>query len=87
VFSSPPAFRPDVTLSEKQTETGTVLIVKDSGTGDMFRFGEIEQFIARQFDGMTPLEDIRRRTEERYGAALPADRWRAGATSTATSPV
>src|SRR5262249_17949764 len=35
------------------------------------RLKEVEYFIAQQFDGLTPLDEIRRRGEERFGASLP----------------
>jgi len=72
MMSSPPRLRDDLTVSQQDAAGGTVVIVKDPVSGDFFRFREAEHFIARQFDGATPLEVIRRRTEERFGAALPA---------------
>src|SRR5688572_13877353 len=68
-----PRFRSDLAVSEQQTAGGKVLIVKDPITGEFYRFREAERFLARQFDGATPLEVIRQRTEREFGAALPAE--------------
>jgi putative peptide zinc metalloprotease protein len=73
MMSSPPRLRDDLTVSQQEAADGTVVIVKDPVSGDFFRFHEAEHFIARQFDGETPLEVIRRRTEERFGAALSSE--------------
>lgn len=73
MISSPPRLRDDLTVSHQDAAGGTVVIVKDPVSGDFFRFREAEHFVARQFDGATPLEVIRRRTEERFGAALPSE--------------
>jgi len=69
----PPRLRSDLTVREEQTAGGTVSIVKDPLTGDFFRFRETERFIAQQCDGKTPLDVIRQRTEERFGATLAAE--------------
>lgn len=48
-------------------------VVKDPETGRFFRFKEIEHFIARQFDGVTPPETVRRRVEDVYKTPLSAE--------------
>ena len=70
MLSSPPKLRSDLIVRRQETANGTFFILKNPVTGDFFRFREAEQFIAQQFDGETPLEVVRRRTEEEFGAAL-----------------
>ena len=48
-------------------------VVKDPETGRFFRFKAIEHFIAKQFDGVTPSETIRRRVEDAYQTPLSAE--------------
>src|SRR5206468_1206138 len=43
---------------------------KDPAVGRFVRLKAPEYFIAQQFDGATPLEAIRRRGEEKFGASL-----------------
>jgi len=68
-----PKFRVDLTIRAQETDTGPIFVVKDSVSGDFFRLREIEHFITQQFDGDTPLEVVRQRTEERFGAPLPTE--------------
>ncbi len=68
--SSPPKLRNDLTVSEQPTDGETVFVVKVPVTGQFFRLREAEWFIARQCDGTTPVEMIRQRAEEKFGAAL-----------------
>jgi len=77
MIANAPRLRSDLTVSEQRTAGGLCVVVKDSLTGDFFRFGETEQFIARQCDGETPLEVIRQRTEQKFGATLPSQSLRA----------
>src|SRR5688572_3560504 len=72
VPASPPRLRRDLTVSYQQAAGTAVCVLKDPVSGRFFRFGELEQFIAEQLDGETPLEVVRQRTEARFGAALPA---------------
>src|SRR5438876_4645507 len=67
---SPPKLRSDLTVSHQQTAAGTVLVVKDPVSSDFFRFRAVEQFVARQLDGQTPLEAVRQRTEKEFGGSL-----------------
>ena len=45
-------------------------VIKDPAVGRFVRFKEPEFFIAQQFDGLTPFEEIRRRGEEQFGATF-----------------
>ncbi|HYG33881.1 MAG TPA: efflux RND transporter periplasmic adaptor subunit [Clostridia bacterium] len=65
-----PKLRSDLISSQQQSPEGIYFIIKDPATGEFFRFGEAEQFIARQLDGATPLEVARQRTEQRFEAPL-----------------
>jgi putative peptide zinc metalloprotease protein len=69
----PLQFRRDLVVSQHDTRTGTCFVIKDPATGRFFRFKAPEYFLAQQLDGITPLADIRRRVEERFGAALPQE--------------
>lgn len=62
--------RSDLVISQQETTAGTFFVVKDPATGRFFRFREPEHFIAQQLDGATPLEVIRQRVEEQFGAPL-----------------
>jgi hypothetical protein len=59
--SVPPKLRKDLAVSQQLTAEGKFFVVKDPVTGDFFRFGESERFIAEQFDGASgrshPAED------------------------------
>jgi putative peptide zinc metalloprotease protein len=72
VLAAPPKLRGDLTVSQQQAAGATVCVVKDPVSGKFFRFGELEQFIADQLDGETPLDMVRQRTEEAFRATLPA---------------
>src|SRR5262245_11679142 len=65
-----PKLRNDLTVSEQGTSADKVFIVKDSVRGQFFRLREPEYFIARQFDGATPVEVVRQRAEARFNAQL-----------------
>ena len=64
------SLRPDLVFSRQETDGGVVFVVKEPSSGRFFRIGEVEHFIARQFDGATPIETVRQRVEERFGASL-----------------
>lgn len=72
-ISPPPKFRGDLTISEQRTAGGTVFVVKDPLSGEFFRLGEAERFIAGQFDGTTSLDTVRDRVEARFGATVPTE--------------
>src|SRR5678816_2773271 len=65
-----PRLRADLVVSRQETPGGVVFVVKDPTVGRFVRFKEPEYFIARQFDGQTPLEEVRRRGETELGGAL-----------------
>ena len=46
------------------------MIVKDPASGRFYRFRPLERFLVLQFDGATPLEEIRRRTEQEFSGTL-----------------
>jgi putative peptide zinc metalloprotease protein len=65
-----PKLRDDLVIRSQATGTGTTIVVKDPAARRFFRFGEAEHFIAQQLDGITPLDEVRRRVEERFGQPL-----------------
>src|SRR5437660_6754128 len=67
-----PRLRSDLIVSRQELPTGVAYVIKDPVVGRFVRFKEIEYFIAQQFDGLTPIEEIRRRGEEQFGASLPS---------------
>src|SRR5256885_16373628 len=72
-ITSAPKLRIDLTVRRQETNGERFFILKDPVSSEFFRFGEAEQFIAQQFDGETPLEAVRKKTEEKFGATLPAE--------------
>lgn len=73
MMSSTPRLRSDLTVREYRTAAGLICVIKDPISGEFFRLREAEQFIAQQFDGETPLDVIRQRAEEKFGATVPAE--------------
>ena len=71
--SRPPRLRKDLIVCTQQTAHETSVIVKDPISRKFFRMGEVEQFIAEQLDGKTPLEAIRQSVEVRFGGELPME--------------
>jgi len=69
--SSPPRFRGDLASSQQVTPEGVVFVVKDPIRERFYRLPEEAHFIAEQLDGETPLEVVRRRTEEKFHTSLP----------------
>jgi multidrug resistance efflux pump len=69
--SSLPRFRGDLATSQQATAEGVVFVLKDPVADRFYRLPEEAHFIASQLDGETPLEVVRRRTEEKFGAPLP----------------
>jgi len=69
---SPPSlkFRSNLTISRQGAGGESTFVVKDPATGRFFRLRETEYFIAHQLDGSTPLDVVRQRVEEKFGAAL-----------------
>jgi multidrug resistance efflux pump len=68
-----PALRGDLRISPQRTDEGTIFVIKDPIARRFFRFGEVEHFIARQLDGVTPLENIPQRLERELGVTAPAE--------------
>ena len=68
--SAPPRLRSDLTIRQQETKGGPSFVLKDKVSGRFYRLREAEYFIARQFDGSTPLETIRQRAEAEFGASL-----------------
>ena len=73
MIAAAPRLRRDLTVSRLETANGGFLIVKHPVSGRFYRFREAERFITEQLDGETPLDVIRERTEEKFGASLGAD--------------
>ncbi|HEV8260079.1 MAG TPA: PqqD family peptide modification chaperone [Burkholderiales bacterium] len=65
-----PRFRSDLEVSEQRAGEATVFVLKEPSSGRIFRLPEVAYFIARQLDGQSAPEDIRRKVEEKYGDAL-----------------
>src|SRR2546427_11391093 len=66
-----PKFRSDVIVTRHEDVTNAPFVAKDPRTTQFFRFREAEHFIVSQLDGATPLDVVRQKTEERFGATLP----------------
>ena len=64
-----PKLRSDLVMSRQ----GGFVVVKDPAAGRFFRFGEVDHFIASQFDGSTSVGEIRERTRQKFGAAPTPD--------------
>src|SRR5213594_3354916 len=77
MIPSPPKLRSDLIVRRQETANGTVFIIKNPDSGLFFRFREAEQFIAQQFAGETPLQAVRQRAEEEFGATLEHETLRA----------
>jgi putative peptide zinc metalloprotease protein len=71
--NSPPKLRPDLTIIEQRLAGDVISVVKDPITGEFFRLGEAERFIAQQLDGSTPVEVVRQRVEEKFETSLPRE--------------
>jgi putative peptide zinc metalloprotease protein len=68
--STLPKLRGDLTVSAQTTASGRFYVIKDPVTGRFFRLREAEGYITQQLDGETPLDAIRARVQERFGAQL-----------------
>ena len=71
LIASLPRFRGDLAASQQATADGVVFVVKDPVRERFYRLPEEAHFIARQLDGETPLEVVRRRTEQKFHTSLP----------------
>src|SRR5258706_10888482 len=65
-----PKLRSDLIISRHETVSGSSFIVKEPDSGNFFRFGEVEHFVAQQFDGRTALDVVQKRVEENFQAEL-----------------
>src|SRR5213593_4822996 len=65
-----PKLRDELVLSWQGPAGSSSLVVKDPSTARYFRFGETEALIVQSLDGAVPLQAIRRKAEERFGASL-----------------
>src|SRR5258707_5505521 len=70
MVASPPRLREDLIISRQELPGGVVYVIKDPAVGRFVRFKEPEFFIAQQFDGVTPFQEIQRRGEEHFGATI-----------------
>jgi multidrug resistance efflux pump len=65
--------RTDLLVSRHGEEERSFFVFKDPASERFFRFGETEHFITEQLDGATPVETVRQRVEERFGATLSVE--------------
>ncbi len=65
-----PKLRSDLVVSQQESPTGSVYVIKDPVAGRFFQFRAAEFFIVQQFDGRTESSEICRRSEEKLGATL-----------------
>src|ERR1051325_12174881 len=72
-MNTPIGLRKDLVVSRHQQRDGVSYIIKDPATGRFFRIGEVEHFLAERLDGVTPLEQIRKATEETFGAHIRSE--------------
>lgn len=68
-----PRLRSDLTISQQVTPEGVIFVFKDPLQNQFYRFPAEAHFIATQLDGKTGLEDIRKRTEEKFASSLPPE--------------
>jgi hypothetical protein len=61
--------RSGLEVSEQRAGEATVYVVKDPASGRIFRLPATAYFIARQLDGGTAPDEIRKRVEKEFGAA------------------
>ena len=65
-----PKLRSDLRVSQQGVADDATVVVKDPATGRFFRLRQAEQFIAQQLDGSAPLDVIKQRFEQKFGAPL-----------------
>src|SRR5438128_4360321 len=65
-----PKLRSDLRVSPQGVAEDATFVVKDPATGRFFRLRQAEQFIAQQLDGSAPLDVIKQRFEQKFGAPL-----------------
>jgi len=67
-----PKFRTDLIVSRQARNGESVFVIKDPVTRQFFRLQEADYYIARQLDGATDLETVRRRIEQKFESPLAA---------------
>jgi len=72
-MTAAPKLRGDLVIRPQASGNATTVVVKDPAARRFFRFGEVEHFVAQQLDGVTPLDVVRRRVEDRFGQPLPEE--------------
>jgi len=65
-----PKLRGDLVVSQQESPSGTIYVIKDPAAHRFFQFRAPEFFIVQQFDGRTETAEIRRRSEEKFGATV-----------------
>ncbi|HZI33468.1 MAG TPA: hypothetical protein VFF11_14100, partial [Candidatus Binatia bacterium] len=65
-----PKLRNDLVFSRHPARGGDTYVVKDPVRAQFFRLQEPEFFIARQLDGITPLDEVGKRAAAKFDAAL-----------------
>jgi hypothetical protein len=70
ITPSAPRLRGDLIIRRQQTPDGVMVVIKEPRSGEFYRLREVEDFILRQLDGTTSLEEVRRRVESHFGGAL-----------------
>ena len=65
-----PKFRSDLVVRQRAESGPESYVIKDPLRDRYFHFREPEVFLARQMDGVTPRDTIRRRVEERFASPL-----------------
>src|SRR5688572_18163087 len=68
---SQPKLRPDLRITAQKTNGTTTFVLKHPVTRRFYRFKEVEHFVARQLDGVTPPDVIQQRVQEQFKATLP----------------
>ena len=69
--SAQPKLRSDLVIRQQKQGDASIFVFKDPVTGRFFRFREPEYFIARQLDGLSSLDLVRQRAQEKFGCDLP----------------
>jgi multidrug resistance efflux pump len=67
-----PRLRSDLLVSRQETPGGVIFVIKDPVVGRFVRLKAPVYFLVQQFDGTTPLEEVRRRGEAHLDATLQA---------------
>jgi len=67
-----PKLRDDLEI-RRHTSDGTIAVVKDPISGELFRVKTVELSIMRQLDGATPLDVIQSRLEQRVGGSIRSE--------------